>query len=52
MTLLLWFVVTCICLGVVFVLVWSGLRMRVSYMENKGRGYCSIFWNNTPVPLF
>ena len=31
MTLLLWFVVTCICLGVVLVLVWSGLRMRVSY---------------------
>ncbi|RHD85216.1 hypothetical protein DW778_07345 [Odoribacter splanchnicus] len=20
--------------------------------KTKGRGYCSIFWNNTPVPLF
>lgn len=51
MTLLLWFVVTCICLGVVLVLVWSGLRMRVSYMETKGRGYC-LFFGTIPRPLF
>lgn len=50
MTLLLWFVVTCICLGVVLVLVWSGLRMRVSYMENKGTGILFYFLEQYPVP--
>ena len=51
MTLLLWFVVTCICLGVVFVLVWSGLRMRVSYMENKGTGILFYFLEQYPRPF-
>lgn len=51
MTLLLWFVVTCICLGVVLVLVWSGLRMRVSYMENKGTGILFYFLEQYPRPF-
>ena len=54
MTLLLWFVVTCICLGVVLVLVWSGLRMRVSYMENKGKqrdGDIVLFFGTIPPSL-
>ena len=51
MTLLLWFVVTCICLGVVFVLVWSGLRMGVSYMENKGTGILFYFLEQYPRPF-
>ena len=35
---LYWYGAVCVC----------GCRI----WKTKGRGYCSIFWNNTPVPLF
>ena len=36
---------------VVLVLVWSGLRMRVSYMENKGTGILFYFLEQYPRPF-
>lgn len=32
--------------------VLCALRRQFLAEKTKGRGYCSIFWNNTPVPLF
>jgi 4-amino-4-deoxy-L-arabinose transferase-like glycosyltransferase len=38
-------------LGAVYHLVWSGLRMRVSYMENKGTGILFYFLEQYPRPF-